>query len=245
MTNRLTAPFHWTDNRIHITLVGAGGNGSETLDALAQFHHALVSLGHPGGLFVRVFDGGTVRESNLVRQRFWPCDLGANKAISLVNRYNMMLGLDWEAVPDDLDPNSKEGQTELRDTDLLITAVDLPSVRATISKVNQPFIWLDMGNKQSSGQVVLGWHKKNRQFPVVTDHYPEILSMADDNSKSCSTAESLQTQDAMTNRTIATAGMNLVWQLLRQGYTDINAIYIDLKTGQHISEGFQMDAVAN
>jgi hypothetical protein len=71
----------------------------EVVDCLAQFHHAMISLGHQHGLHVTIIDDSVVREANLVRQRFWPCDLDQYKAVALANRYNLMLGLSWEGLP--------------------------------------------------------------------------------------------------------------------------------------------------
>lgn len=92
-------PDSWLSSAPRIVVIGAGGNGSEVVDCLAQFHHALISLGHKHGLHVTIIDDSVVREPNLVRQRFWPCDLGQYKAISLANRYNLLLGMKWEGLP--------------------------------------------------------------------------------------------------------------------------------------------------
>ncbi|ENE3999678.1 PRTRC system ThiF family protein, partial [Pseudomonas aeruginosa] len=124
-------PASWVERAPRIVVVGAGGNGSEVVDALASFHHALRSLGHPEGLDVTVIDDAVVREPNLVRQRFWPCDLGQFKAISLVNRYNLMLGTSWEALPFRFP--SSETIEAMRTADLIISAVDLSSARRAIA----------------------------------------------------------------------------------------------------------------
>ncbi|MDF9779158.1 ThiF family adenylyltransferase [Pseudomonas baetica] len=89
---RFTAPERWLDQAINVVVLGAGGNGSEVVDCLATFHFTLLKLGHPRGLNVTVIDDAVVRESNLVRQRFWPCDIDQYKSICLVNRYNLNLG---------------------------------------------------------------------------------------------------------------------------------------------------------
>ena len=43
----LKAPNRWLTREIEVVVVGAGGNGSEAVDALAQFHTAMLALGHP------------------------------------------------------------------------------------------------------------------------------------------------------------------------------------------------------
>lgn len=235
MTTTLHAPNRWLNRLASVWLVGAGGNGGEVLDALAQFSTALVALGgHP--LKVTVIDGAMVREVNLVRQRFWATDIGQNKAICLVNRYNMLLGTQWEAYPGDVEEavEALPGRP-----DLIISAVDVPSVRRWIAE-KRLFIdclWLDLGNADRNGQAVLGCIGDD-QYPTVEKHYPELADLKDDNTKSCSTAEAIAAQDCLVNRTVATAGMNIVWELLRTGRTDKNGIVIDLKSGMQMPLAF-------
>lgn len=239
----LKAPNNWLNNPVSVWLVGAGGNGGEALDALAQFSTAMVALGgHP--LDVTVVDDATVREVNLVRQRFWATDIGQNKAICLANRYNMMLGTRWNAYPCTV----QAMMDNVRDyPDLVISAVDLPSVRRWIA--DQPrlnnSLWLDLGNADRNGQAVMGMVGSD-YYPTVEKHYPELADLEDDNTKSCSTAEAIAGQDCLVNRTVATAGMNIVWELLRTGMTDKNGIVIDLKSGMQMPLSFpESDANAD
>ncbi|WP_434676648.1 PRTRC system ThiF family protein [Pseudomonas sp. D3-10] len=227
-------PASWVERAPRIVVIGAGGNGSEVVDALASFHHALRSLGHPEGLEVTVIDDAIVREPNLVRQRFWPCDLGQFKAISLVNRYNLMLGTSWEALPFRFP--SQETIEAMRAADLIISAVDLSSARRAIASsalISRHCMWLDLGNEARHGQVVFGAAHSNKRgiYPNVMDAYPEIETLEDDNKKSCSVAEAIRSQDCLVNRAVTTAGMSIVWELLRTGETDKHWITVDLASG--------------
>jgi PRTRC genetic system ThiF family protein len=227
------APSYWRSRAIRIVVIGAGGNGSEVVDCLASFHHAIRSLGHPCGLDVTIIDDTIVREPNLVRQRFWPCDLGQFKAVSLANRYNLMLGLSWTGLPYRFP--CRETDAAVRDADLIITAVDVPSARvavANLAKTNA--MWLDLGNGARHGQVVFGAidERARQKFPNLMDAYPEISDLPDDNTKSCSVAESLAVQDCLINRTVTTAGLGIVWELLRYGKTEKHWIVLSLETGE-------------
>ncbi len=227
-------PASWVERAPRIVVIGAGGNGSEVVDALASFHHALRSLGHPEGLEVTVIDDAIVREPNLVRQRFWPCDLGQFKAISLVNRYNLMLGTSWEALPFRFP--SQETIEAMRAADLIISAVDLSSARRAIASsalLSRHCMWLDLGNEARHGQVVFGAAHVDKRgiYPNVMDAYPEIETLEDDTKKSCSVAEAIRSQDCLVNRAVATAGMSIVWELLRTGETDKHWITVDLASG--------------
>jgi PRTRC genetic system ThiF family protein len=231
MTTYLEAPDIWMANGITVWLVGTGGNGGEVLDALAQFSTALEALGGQP-LNVIAMDDAQVREVNLVRQRFWASDVGQNKAICLVNRYNMLLGTAWQGLPLRIEDALEIG---VQRPDLIISAVDLPSVRRWISqeKAFKSRIWLDLGNGSRNGQAVLGVIGDD-DYPTVEKHYPELSEMADDTSKSCSTAEAIASQDCLVNRAIATAGMSVLWELIRTGKTDKNGVVVDLKTAMQM-----------
>ncbi|MAG65031.1 MAG: hypothetical protein CMK74_04050 [Pseudomonadales bacterium] len=230
------APQGWRSKAIKVVVIGAGGNGSEVVDTLATFHHGLISLGHPAGLEVKVIDDAVVREPNLVRQRFWPCDLGQNKAIALVNRYNLMLGLQWQAIPERFP--GLAGYGAVQSADIVISAVDTASARREVatSKNHRDGMWLDLGNAHRHGQVIFGAlnSTKRTKYPNAVDIYPEILTMEDSLEKSCSAAESLATQDCLINRAVTTAGMSIIWELLRYGKTDKNVVSVNLETGENM-----------
>ncbi|CAM3782128.1 PRTRC system ThiF family protein [Vreelandella rituensis] len=240
--NTLTAPRSWL-NAINVLVIGAGGNGGEAVDALAQFHVAMLALGHPQGLSVTILDDGEVREANLVRQRFWPGDLGQYKAICLANRYNLMMGLDWKGLPFRFEDARDSNLITTGCHDLIITAVDTPSARREVhatyadQKHYSKPIWLDLGNNQRNGQAILGRLGDNR-YPTVVELYPELADMADDPRKSCSAADALGKQDCLINRMVTTAGMNLIWELIRHGETTKNGVILDMASGRQLPRHF-------
>ena len=91
----LQLPEPWLERPVRVLLIGAGGTGSHLFGALMALDHALRALGHPGRLHVTVYDPDRVTAANLGRQAFWPADVGQNKAVTLVQRANLTLGLDW------------------------------------------------------------------------------------------------------------------------------------------------------
>jgi PRTRC genetic system ThiF family protein len=92
---------------VRILVVGCGGTGSAVVGGLPYFHQALLAWGHPAGLHVTVMDGDTVSPVNCVRQPFGKSEIGLNKAIVLVNRINLFWGLDWQAIPQALTPQTR------------------------------------------------------------------------------------------------------------------------------------------
>ena len=213
---------------IEITLIGAGGNGSEFFDGLLRLHFGLLALGG-AGLDVVVFDDDTVSESNTVRQRFWPHEVGLNKADALVHRANLTMGTAWRSVA------RRFTVADLR-AGLTVTAVDTFAIRQQLACLSRwdaaRFWWLDMGCAGDQGQVVLGRmsdKRLNDKYPNVTAHFPDLLEGTDDNNTpSCSAAESLAQQDLMINQAVACAAINLLWKAIRTGEMAHNGVMIDL-----------------
>lgn len=225
---------------VRVLLIGAGGTGSEMLDALAHIHIALVALGHPGGLEVTVLDPDTVSATNIGRARFSVHDVGQFKAPLLVHRYNLFYNLAWSGLPLAFEPLNKKGG-RLSGIDLLITCVDRARVRVEIAKMAvQPrvgsVLWLDCGNGQHSGQVVLGhlgqWGIGDVQYlPNVYDLFPELDAVVDDAEPSCSMEQALRSQDLFVNRMVADNAGALLWKLLRVGKLDAHGAFVDVQAG--------------
>lgn len=214
---------------INLLLIGAGGNGSEFFDNAVRLHSGIKALGGEG-LHVTVIDDDEVSESNIVRQRFWPHETGMTKAVALVNRANLLMGLDWKAKVTRI--------TEPFNTtnfDLIVTAVDNIAARKVISKSSfGNAFWLDMGCDKDKAQAVLGVHGHNKlsdPFPTVLAHYPNMLEKEIENTPSCSAAESISRQDIMINQTIASAAANLLWRTVRTGQMPYNGVVVDLAQG--------------
>lgn len=215
-------PVRWADNPVRITLVGAGGTGSQLADQLASLQVTLMRLGHPG-FSVTIHDPDAVSAPNVGRQRFCDADVGANKALLLCHRINQFYGLAWEAKPTRFavpKPNTYFAH------DLLITAVDKALFRAELGAAfaNAPLdaLWADLGNGPSTGNVVIGHLGRPRaglRLPNVFDLFPELSSMheADNEAPSCSAEESIRRQAWPINRLAALTLAELLWTLFREG----------------------------
>lgn len=205
-----------------INLVGIGGNGSKMLIGLKNIHQSLLHLGN-SPLMVRAFDPDTISESNLVRQVFYPGDLGKNKAQVLTERLNLYYGLSWKAYP-------KALTSKLPACDILITCTDSKKARLLAHKIakKQNCYHLDLGNSRYTGQVVLGHPGKD--IPTVVDLFKDQLSGEEDNQPSCSVEEALKQQDLFVNDLVVACALNMLWQLL-QGDLNYYAVQINLRTG--------------
>jgi len=232
--------FENHDRPLRVLLIGAGGNGSECFDGLLRLHCALTALGGKG-LAVSVMDDDEVSPSNIVRQRFWTHEIGTNKAVALTHRANTMFGTNWRGLPIRLGPDA----TFSTRPDLVITAVDsLESRRTanTLFRKHNDIFWLDMGCDKDKAQVVFGRFGDNKltdEWPCTVAHFPDLLTRVDDeNTPSCSAAESLARQDLMINGAVANAAVNMLWKLMREGELAFNGVTIDLSTGLNQSIKF-------
>lgn len=240
-------PSRFRRDIVKVDLIGCGGTGSHLLTELADLHLALLQLGHPHGLFVTVFDPDRVTESNPARSRFHPSDVGLYKAPLLVHRVNCSYGLDWAAFPTEYEYADRVG----RPPDLVITAVDTLHARRDLyrqllmSPFEPPAYWLDLGNGEDTGQVVLGevdWlgdpyryeRQRRRRLRHIADLFPEMLEAdaEEDEIPSCTLAGALGRQGLFINRHMAVWGGEILWQLFRHGGLDWHGVFLNARTGR-------------
>ena len=237
MTNKYTLPNEFLQRAPTVVLVGAGGTGSAMVSALADMCQALPQLGGQG-LKVVVMDDDKVSRSNIGRQAFAPADIGRYKADVIVNRVNQTFGLDWEARIARLtnDPDSMIRT----DGCILIGCVDTRTARAAIKMQYERkgqyghAWWLDCGNEQRYGQVILGaLCGGDIVLPCAADLFPEMVDVdldAEDTAPSCSLPQALAKQDLFTNRLVANTAANLLWRLFRYGETNVHGAFVNLET---------------
>lgn len=236
-------------NPVTVNLVGAGGTGSQVLTTLARMNHSLIALDHPG-LHVRLFDDDLVTKANLGRQLFAPSELGMHKAAALIARVNRFFGSNWTSIP-----HRYEMCEQLRDqlsANIIISCVDTVQARfniaAILSKLDKqnsgpgkPLYWMDFGNGQYTGQVLLSTVQNIKQpashrfqtvgsLPSVTKQYGKLLkSTKEDNQPSCSMSEALEKQDLFINTSLSALGASLLWNLFKEGTTPYRGFFLNIK----------------
>lgn len=250
---------HFTDNElisptnpISVNLVGAGGTGSQVLTALARMNHALTELNH-AGLIVRLWDDDVITEANLGRQLFAESELGLHKSVALINRTNRFFGTDWKAETRRFEKDCYGRLPENAKATITITCVDNVQARFRVAEIlkeknnyrnysNEPSYWIDMGNSQYTGQVLLSTVRTIRQpksekyetvsnLPFITEEFGELLKQSEqqDDTPSCNLAEALAKQDLYINSTLAQMGSSLLWSLFHNGLTENRGFFLNLK----------------
>jgi PRTRC genetic system ThiF family protein len=224
-------------HRVRVLVVGCGGNGSAIAAGLPYLHQALLAYGHPDGLHVTLLDPDVISPTNCVRQPFSQSEIGLYKSVILANRLNLFWGLDWEGVPERLDP-----QRRLDGVDIVIGCVDTRAARATIAKCavdwSEVGYWLDLGNNADSGQFVLGepLNRRNRRrklrLRTVSELFPEVIQkgLEEDRLPSCSSVEALDRQEPFVNPTLANHALALLARLFRYGTISSHGAFVSLSS---------------
>jgi len=234
--------------RIKIVLVGCGGTGSFLALHLARLaYHARDRHNLP--VHLTFIDPDLVELRNIGRQNFAPVEIGEYKAWSLMHRFNRAFGLDIHTAVEffhhELLP--PERRDDLR---ILIGCVDNAPARRDIHHAlaegyGYSAWWLDCGNHEHAGQVLLG----NRRdltapeidplgvcsgLPLPTIQHPELLAgepETEEAGASCADLALADVQSLMINQAVATYAAQYIYRLVLARDLDIYATYIDLITG--------------
>lgn len=222
--------------RVRVLVAGCGGNGGAVAAGLPYLHQALFAYGHPEGLHVTLLDPDFISPTNCVRQPFSQSEIGLYKSVVLANRLNLFWGLDWEGIPERLDPTRR-----LDGVDIVIGCVDTRQARRTIAKCcgdwSEVDYWLDLGNHADGGQFVLGepLNRRNRRHRLrlrtVCELFPEVTEVElEDGQPSCSAAEALDRQEPFVNPTLANHALALLARLFRYGTMTYHGGFLSLSS---------------
>ena len=238
---------------LHVAVIGCGGTGSHVLAGLTHLHHAVLALGGVG-VVVHAFDPDTVEAHNVVRQRFYPGDLGEFKSVALISRINRAHGLHWRAFPTTA-AKAFPNRNVISRYDVVIGCVDSRAARAeirtlvTTGAARKTRFWLDIGNARFpdgrfGGQILFGEPRNDRNWrslregrlPAAYELYPELCDtrLPEDTQPSCSALESLKRQDLFLNGLLAQHALNLLWRVIVERKLEVSAVYLDA-TGHHVN----------
>ena len=257
--NTAKQKIHFTDsdlinptNPILVNVIGAGGTGSKVLTALMEMNHSLIELGQ-AGLQIRLWDDDVITQANLGRQRFAECEIGLYKSVALINRANRFSGTNWKAETVKFEKDRLDKLPENAGASIYISCVDSVKARFGIADIlnilnngkaysNRPRYWLDFGNSQHTGQVLLSTigtikqpnsekYETVESLPFITDEFGELLKQSEqqDDTPSCSLAEALEKQELFINSSLAQMGCSLLWGLFRYGMTEYRGFFHNLK----------------
>lgn len=210
---------------VRFLIVGLGGTGGYVFYHLARL---LASLPERENFQILLADGDVVEEKNLVRQNFAPGDLGRNKAQCLARRYGNVYGMSIPFYPryvedrDTLAALLEDGFTGFTpDLPVLVGCVDNNRTRQLFHHLFETWkrvlIYVDSGNDEWSGQVILGAKGSGKEvLPPVGYYYPDILDDRESlfpSEESCSDRAVSSPQNIATNVLAGTLVFGILNQL--------------------------------
>jgi PRTRC genetic system ThiF family protein len=249
--------------QLEFYLIGCGGTGSWLVPSLCRIARTLSAQGKKVNL--TLIDPDLVEAKNILRQNFCDAEIGSNKAQTLAIRYSIAWSIEINAIPSRFNERILESPSfnySPSTLTLLIGCVDNAAARKSIAlalKQNQTSTrlqepsylwWLDCGNHDSSGQVLLGSHVEidpsNYQFhelgccklPAPSIVHPELLKSLPEESEStnlsCAEMAIRNAQSLSINQGIASIAADYLVRLTT-GQLNRFATYFDCSSGSSSS----------
>ncbi|WP_223225279.1 ubiquitin-activating E1 family protein [Sphingobacterium cavernae] len=117
-------------------------------------------------MFIRLWDDDVITQANLGRQRFAESEVGLYKSVAIINRINRFSGTNWKAEARKFEKDNNGKFPDNVGASIYISCVDSVKARFEIADIlselsngraysNRPRYWLDFGNSQHTGQVLL------------------------------------------------------------------------------------------
>lgn len=247
---------------INLVLVGCGGTGSWLAPSIARIGR---NLRDSFGKKVKIafVDPDRVEEKNCYRQNFCLAEVGRFKAETLARRYGLAWGMEIEAY---LTPI---GTVSINFRGLIVVCgcVDNPAARLDImKKVSGQYLpdtwWLDCGNWQDAGQVLLGSGERKPTMenalkfrntcswlPLPSEQHPELVEVTRTvqpetrGSWSCAEMMVESSQGMAINQRMAAEATDYLVRMLVTKDLRRYATYIDLQSGACRSKYITREAI--
>lgn len=232
--------FAWRNRNYATTptfmVVGCGGTGSLVGEGLCRLFH-----GRDANIYLVDYD--RVEESNLHRQNFYPEDLGKVKSEALATRLSRKYGRKLGYYVHPYSADMMGGHSWMRST-VIIGCVDNPSARRAIGdSLKGAPVWIDSGNGEASGQVLVGdtmtpgnladafQGSECQRLPAPSLQEPGLLMPVDEPLPvDCGVAVEQGEQSPIINQAMATLVLQVVSKLVEDKLTWMG-VYLDLELG--------------
>lgn len=257
-------------DELEIILCGCGGSGSWLAPSIAR----LVRIMQESSMKISTYfvDFDIIEDANIPRQNFSDAELGLNKAQVLALRYGLAWGIEIVAIPERFDPDMV--QRKYRKLTVVVGCVDNAAARCAIAQCLEyryedqlPKVWwLDAGNSEHGGQVLLGSAVNPLQMrvafsrvdgiglslcaalPAPSIQHPELLvarpEELENNDLSCEQLALVNAQSLMVNQRVASEVADYLLRLLVTKNLKRFATYFDLSSGSSRSKYVVPEVVA-
>ena len=258
-------------DELEIILCGCGGSGSWLAPSIARLVRIIQESSRKISTYFVDFD--IIENANIPRQNFSDAELGLNKAQVLALRYGLAWGVEIVAIPERFDPDMV--QRKYRKLTVVIGCVDNAAARGAIAQCLEyryddhqgPKVWwLDAGNSENGGQVLLGSAVNPLQMkvafsrvdgvglslcaalPAPSIQHPELLvarpEELENNNLSCEQLALVNAQSLMVNQRVASEVADYLLRLLVTKNLKRFATYFDLSSGSSRSKYVVPEVIA-
>jgi len=219
------------DHNRQLVLIGCGGTGGFVAEGLCRL---LINIPYE----MVLVDPDVVEERNIARQNFYDDEVGMFKSEALAKRLSRQF-----SRPIAYAINPFANYYLRHNTCLLIGCVDTAMARKAIANtMNSTMWWVDAGNGDNWGQVIMGncrdprgismypkWEMcRGLPFPHLQE--PGILTNRPASAPSCAQAVEEEVQSPLINQAMATLVLEVVRKML---YAELRwmRVYLDLAAG--------------
>ncbi|PYS47404.1 MAG: thiamine biosynthesis protein ThiF [Acidobacteria bacterium] len=259
---------------IRFALVGCGGTGSFLAPLIARLSSELIRQGRD--VDVLFIDHDRVEDVNIPRQNFCHAEVGLHKCSTLAARFQSAWNVPIRAICERFDPNMLEDDwgkgIRVRSSgklNILIGCVDNSKARRVMQRTlhnNIHFLdhniwWLDCGNSEESGQVLLGSapdaeymmsafksEKVCKALPSPALQAPDLLKTKPEEKNksrlSCAELVMLNSQSLTINQDVAAVASRYLLRMTTGKALRYFATYFDQESGQSLSKYVTPEEVA-
>ncbi|MBN1190424.1 MAG: ThiF family adenylyltransferase [Dehalococcoidales bacterium] len=229
----------------NIVVVGVGGTGSLVADGLCRLFTKTDAN-------IMLVDYDRVEEHNLLRQNFYPGDVGKFKSQVIAERLARFYGrpIGYSVFPfekDLLDEHWGVGMIKKPGNLIILGCTDQAESRQRIAEsISWQNCWIDAGNGYQSGQVLIGntvdknllkesfnigQHSVIR-LPAPSLQLPSLLipPASPETPRDCAEAIEDNSQSPVINQAMATIMLDILWKLITDRLNYMG-VYIDLESG--------------
>ena len=255
-----------TAKDVDIHLIGCGGTGSWLAPHIARIAR-LMAEKNSRKVRILFHDPDRVEAKNVYRQSFANAEIGLNKAEALAYRCAAAWGVNVVAVPKHFDAKAAVSDYD-RHMGLFIGCVDNAAARRQIAEAAKSSTWsqkwwLDCGNSQNSGQILLGRsgllknefpfgiEGKCTWLPLPSEQLPELLvseteetPAANTQNLSCAELALIDAQGLSINARMAAEAADVLLRMLVTGDLRRYQAYLNLSAGSTRSRYITEEAIA-
>lgn len=185
-----------------------------------------------------IIDGDIVESKNIMRQNFYPMDVGKYKSEVLATRYSLFYPFKISYITEYITESNIRSilKTDRYTRSIIIDTVDKKKPRVLISQRMKNMFnvsWISLGNSKYEGQAV---YSPNRDTNTIVDHFPDTFSahalreeQESESNLNCAIQAVAEPQTMAINRMSAIVGLNLLYSMIYEGDMEPKIVFFNCR----------------